>query len=74
MSQGWGSIIAAAILATPSILAWVESRRNRKAIADVHDLVNSQTTLLVETATKAATAEGKAMGVSEERERHDKKN
>ncbi len=58
-------IIVAIISATPGLLAWWSSRKNSKAIQEVHLSINSRMTELLKAAKGEATAAGREIGRNE---------
>lgn len=62
-------IVVAMIVAIPptlgALLAYFQSRKNTKALDEVHITLNSRLTQLLEQTGKAARAEGKAEGKKE---------
>lgn len=71
--MNWSEIITALIISTPptlmALLAWRESRRNRKEskedIKEVHVLINSRMTELLDVTGKSKKAEGVLEGRNE---------
>jgi hypothetical protein len=61
----WTPIIVALIVSTPGWLAWFSSRKNSKAIQEVHLSINSRMDELLKAAKGEATAAGREIGRKE---------
>ena len=66
----WTSIIVAVIVSIPAYLAFWQSRKNGKATAELHSLVNGQSKKLNDLTAKSSFAEGEKA----EKDRTDAKN
>jgi hypothetical protein len=69
MDTGFAIVVAAAIPSIVTAMTDYFARRRTKEqeakLQQIHELVNSTATQLRETATKLATAEGRAAGIAE---------
>ncbi len=61
----WMPLFVAVIMSLPAWLAWISSRRNSKAIQDIHISINSRMDDLLKAARGEATEIGHAAGLKE---------
>jgi hypothetical protein len=61
----WIPVFVSLIAALPALLAWFSSRKNSKAIQQIHIDLNSRLTQLLESTKGQAIAEGYAAGLKE---------
>lgn len=63
----WIELLAAVVTAALALLAYAQSRKNQGKINELHVIINSQFTALLEKTHERAAAQGRAEGAQQER-------
>ena len=69
----WIELLAEVVPAVFSLLAYVQSRKNQGKINELHVIINSQFTALLQKTHERAAAQGRAEGAQQERIRQEQR-